>query len=125
MLAKRIYLDDLVQVKKWHEDRGINCPDLSYFPPTGFIIDDIAAGFILYTDSGIALIDGYISNPNCKKSEREKALNLITRALIESAKKKGCNVIKCDTKLDCIKIRATKHGFKSLGVYESFAMEIK
>jgi hypothetical protein len=124
LLARRVVELDFDEIEKWCEARGGRLPDKSLFPRTGFIIDGIAAGFVYFTDSAVAIIDCYLSNPKTDPKTRSDALNEITSSLIKSAQFHKCSVIKCDTKLEAIKKRATDFGFKSVGTYESFILEL-
>ncbi len=99
-------------------------PQKSLFPKNGFIIDGEAAGFIYLTDSPVAIIDCYISNPDTDSKTRSDALNAITISLIKCARFHRYKIVKCDTKLEAIKKRAVDSGFKPIGLHESFAMEI-
>ena len=124
MLARRVVELDFDELSRWVEVRGGSLPDRDLFPPTGFIVDGVAAGFIYFTNSLVAIIDCYLSNPFTDKELRDKALDLITVELIKYAKTHRCKLLKCDTKLEVIKHRALKHGFKALGAYENFSMEL-
>lgn len=115
---------DFDEISKWCEARGHKMPDRSLFPRTGFIIDGTAVGFLYFTDSAVAIIDCYISNPDADSKTRSDALDAITVALTQCARFHKCKVIKCDTKLEAIKQRALRHGFKMLGAHDSFAMEL-
>ena len=119
--ARRVLSTDFVDLATWCSERGKTIPDESLFPRTGFIIDGIAAGFIYFTDSAVAIIDCYISNPNTESKTRSNALNAITDALITCAKFNRCKLIKCDTKIEAVKRRALEFGFKPTGAHESFA----
>lgn len=99
-------------------------PALDLFPKVGFIVDQVAAGFIYYTDSKVAIIDNYITNPRSDADERDEALNLITQELIGNAAFHGCTLVKCDTVLDIVKKRAMTFGFKSIGHFESFIKKL-
>lgn len=123
LLARRVTSRDFVDICFWFCARGLNPPDESLFAPTGFIVDNIAAGFVYFTDAPIAIIDGYISNPNVDSKTRSNALDEITKALIKAASERQKHVIKCDSKLEAIKQRASKHGFKYSGSYASFRLE--
>lgn len=124
VLVRRVVDLDFDEVGKWVEVRGGSLPNRDLFPPTGFIVDGIACGFIYFTNSSVCILDCYLSNPFTDKELRDEALNLITTELIKYAKSHGCKLLKCDTKLDVIKKRALKHGFKPLGAYENFSMEL-
>jgi hypothetical protein len=115
---------DFDQIARWFEARGTKMPPRSLFPRSGFIIDDVAAGFLYFTDSTVAIIDSYVSNPLSEPKTRSDALDAITLALIGFARFHGVKLVKCDTKLEVIKTRALGHGFKATGSYESFALEL-
>lgn len=125
VLVRRVVDLDFDEISKWAEARSLDMPDKKYFPKTGFIVNGIAAGFIYYTDSPIAIIDCYLSNPGSLKEDRDKALDLITEELIKNAVFHKCLMIKCDTGLESIKKRALKFGFNSVDKnFESFMLEI-
>lgn len=115
---------DFDDIRTWFEARDSQMPERSLFPRIGFIISGIAAGFIYFTDSDVAIIDGYISNPNTDSKTRSDALNEITQSLIKYAQFQKIKLIKCDTQLEAIKRRALDFGFKHLGTYESFSLEL-
>lgn len=124
MLARRIVDLDFDAISIWFENRLLPIPDRSLFPPTGFIVDGIAAGFLYFTDSRIGIIDCYISNPHTEAKTRSDALDMITDALIAKAKAHGCRLVKCDSKIEATKKRAISSGFKPIGSYEAFVMTI-
>lgn len=124
MLARRFLELDFDEVEKWFVRRNQPMPDKSLFPKVGFIVDGIAAGFIYFTDSFVAIIDCYISNSDSDSKMRSDALDIITKSLINMARFHKCKVIKCDTQLESVKQRALQHGFKSLGTYESFSINL-
>lgn len=124
MLVRRILELDFDEIEKWFRAREMPVPERSLFPKIGFIVDNIAAGFIYFTDSSVAIIDCYISNPKSDKRNRDEALRAITGALITTAKFHKVKLLKCDTSLDAVKIRAEASGFKRIGAFDSFTMEI-
>lgn len=115
---------DFKDISNWFSWRKQLIPSRSIFPANGFIVDNIAAGFVYFTDSQIAIIDCYVSNPESDAKTRDIALDKITDALILCAVASGHNIIKCDTQKEAIKIRAKKHGFRPIGSYESFILEL-
>jgi len=124
VLARRVAELDFDEIGKWFEVRGKKMPDTRFFPKVGFIVPDIACGFLYYTDSAIGIIDCYMSNPASDPEKRNDALNQITDKLIENAVFHKCRMIKCDTQLDVISKRAKTFGFKSVGFFESFILEL-
>lgn len=124
MWVRAVNENDFKDISYWACQRGIALEPSSFFPKHGFIVQAVAAGFIYLTDSNLAIIDCYVANPRSEKSVRNEALDLITRELIKTAKELGYTIIKCDTQIDAVKERAKHHGFKSIGMFESFSMEI-
>lgn len=124
MLARYVLPGDFDQICKWYMARGQTLPPKSLFPQIGIIVDDIAAGFLVRTDTSAAIIDGYISNPETDAKMRSDALDDITKSLMECAKFSGVRHLKFDSKSEAIKKRALSHGFSSGGVHEVFTLEI-
>lgn len=124
MLVSRVLELDFDEIERWFEAHDMTMPHKSLFPPTGFIVRGIAAGFIYFTDSPLAIIDDYISNPTSDLKTRSDALNMITEHLLEIAKRRGCAVVKCDSKIEVIKKRAEALGFTPVGSFDSFVMKI-
>lgn len=124
-MSARLVIDlDFDELGRWYLARWGSVPHKSLFPPIGFIVEGIAAGFLYLTDSSIAIIDGYISNPETDSKTRSDALNAITEALIGFAKSHGVKRLKCDSQSEAIKKRALSHGFTLVGVYDSFTLEL-
>lgn len=124
MVPRRVLDLDFDEIEKWFEARDMHMPPKSLFPKTGFIVEGVAAGFIYFTDSKVAILDCYISNKDADKQLRADAINRITYVLIKLADFHHCKLVKCDTKIGTIKEWAYKYKFKSTGIYESFVLEI-
>jgi hypothetical protein len=121
----RYFLDtDFDQISKWYVARGKKLPDKSLYPYIGIIVDDVAAGFLVKTETSLGIIDGYISNPESNPKVRSAALNDITEGLIDCAKLIGIRYLKCESQSEAIKKRAIDNGFKSAGMFELFGLEI-
>lgn len=123
-MVRQIEDHDLDQIEVWFAARGVSMPELWAFPKTGYIIPGVAAGFLFLTDTPVAIVDCYIASPYADSDKRNDALDIITHALIASARSNGCKIIKCDSAIEAIKNRAIRLGFKSTGSYESFKMEL-
>ena len=93
-------------------------------PPSGFIVDDVAAGFLTLTNNYVGILDFYISNPFSSSRERNQALDFITKELIEFAKVMGCKMITCSSQVNSIQSRALKHGFKKDGDFIFYSRSV-
>lgn len=122
--ARMFYPEDYVQLEKWGYNRDVKAPPLDLLPSTGFIIDDVACGFVYLTNSAIGILEGFITNPEADKNDRNEALDSITLKLIELAGINGCTVLKCETKVDAIVKRANKFGFTELVGFKTFIKEL-
>lgn len=94
-----------------------------YLPASGFIVDGVAVGFVLFTNSAIGILDYFISNPEVEFSERSEAISKITESLLILAKTSGCKAIKCETQSLSIELKAKHFGFKETGLFKSFFKE--
>ena len=115
---------DYSQLAKWCNHRDVVAPPKDLLSSVGFIVDDVACGFIYLTNSSVAILDCFISCPHSDKKIRDKALNLITIELTAYAKNSGCRLIKCDSKIREVINRAYDHGFKEIGQFTSLVKEI-
>lgn len=112
----RVYEEaDFDQISGWYTDRSLPTPKRTQIPKTGFIVDDVAAGFVYMTDSSVCILDSFISNPESEDTERDTALNDITMHLIGYAKACGCDLAICSTGSPAVGVRAENFGFKKLG----------
>ena len=122
--ARMFYPMDYVQVERWGYNRDVKAPPLALLPSTGFIVDDVACGFVYLTNSAIGILEGFIANPDADKNDRSEALDSITLKLMELAEINGCKVLKCETKLDAIVNRAKDFGFKELVGFKTLIKEL-
>ena len=122
--VRRYFGNDYEQVKSWFLARKMVPPPEDLLPKNGVIMDGIAAGFLYLTDSSVAIIDGYISNKDSVKHERDQAIDKLTLELISIAKAKGFKIIKADTMIKSVGNRAALHGFIELGWHNSYVKEL-
>lgn len=113
---------DFEEILGWLEKRGLPKAPLWTFSTKGFITPGVAVGFLYLTNSSIAYIDCYISNPEAKLEDRKKAFDRITDRILSTAKN-GHNVklICCNTKVSYIEKLAESFGFKYDGKVASYA----
>lgn len=116
--------EDYNQLEEWGNNRDVSPPQLELLPTTGFIVDDVACGFLYLTNSAVGFLEAFMANPKADKNNRSEALNSITLKLIELAEVNQCKVLKCDTKIDAIVNRAKSFGFTELVGFKTFVKEL-
>ncbi len=122
--VRRVEPSDIKEIQMWFQMWGLTAPHKDRFSDLGFIVPDVAAGFLYLTNSGVAIIDAYICNPGAHKRIRDEALDAITYRILEAAEGAGVQYLKGDTNFRTILRRAQKFGFKVVGQYASFAKEL-
>lgn len=116
--------DDYPILQGWFQKRGMKAPPYSYLPKVGFIDDFYAAGFLIQTDTPIAVIDFIISNQSSNVAERADAVASVVSRLMAEAKRRGFKAIHCTTKFRSIGRLAKSFGFYPTGELNSYYREI-
>lgn len=112
---------DIIEIQSWFQKRGFPIPENWFFPSEGLMIPEIAAGFLYLTNSGVAYIDGYISNPDSKVMDRMQAFRKITEGLLWMSKNiYDVKMLCCNTKHNSIRRMALSFGFTDTGSHMSF-----
>lgn len=95
------------------------------FSNEGFIVPGVAAGFLYLTNSSIAYIDFYITNPDAGVRDRMRAVHKITETIIGSAKvNHDVKMLYCNSKIRSIQNLAKYFEFKSLGKHAVFCKNL-
>lgn len=115
--------DDYPEILYWHSKQGTNPVPLEDLPSFGLIEPGVAAGFVVLTDARYGILEFYISNPDSRSVDRDKALDAITVGLIDYGKKFGIKYFKCDTNIQSVGLRAIKHGFAFMGKQAFYFMK--
>jgi hypothetical protein len=121
----RFYQDkDFKEISHWCSLRDRPAPEEWALPDSGFIVDGVACGFLVMTNTKIGILDFYISNPHADKEARREALEEITNELIEAAKEVGIRSIVFSTQFESIRQLGHFFGFTSDGEYSYFTKEL-
>jgi hypothetical protein len=120
MRLKKFRPENLEEVNVWHSLRKMGALRKDMVPNIGYYVPGIAAGFIYRTDSCMAFLDGFISNPLTDKAEREIALDKITEALLDSADRLGYHIVLAMTQNDKIRERCKKYKFVPKGEHSLY-----
>lgn len=116
--------EDYQMISSWCGARDLAPPPEWSIPQTGILLEDVAAGFLIYTSNSCGILDFYISNPLADRRERTRAFDAITKRLMYIAKESGIKVLLANTKHQAIKKLAQKHGFDLLGDFTHFKKEL-
>jgi hypothetical protein len=118
---KRVSDSDLPEILHWFKKRNLVIPPKWLFSDEGFIVPRVAAGFLYLTNSGIARMDCFISNPDVSKADRADALEAIANRILYVARHEHkVKMISCDTKIKSIQTLAESLGFKISGEHVGF-----
>lgn len=115
---------DYAQIAGWFRARGMEPPRRGDFPSFGLIEEGIGAGFLMVTDTPLAIIDFFITNPDAARRRRHAAMDAITEGLLRQAKHLGFRAVKGDSKFVVIKNLAKRCGFQEAGNYSCFIKEL-
>jgi hypothetical protein len=121
-MIRKFQSEDVCEVDTWHEQHGMR--PIQAPPRVGFIVPGVAAGFLYQTDSDVALLEGYVTNPKASSTERHQALDGITQKLLESAADLGFRTVWAITKDAGISLRAQKHKMTRLGSFTVLVKEL-
>lgn len=122
-MARRFKPDDLVEINTWYEGRGIGPLQSRHLPDFGWIEPGVAAGFLYQTDApAIAMLEGYVTRPRAGLKRVSRAIDEITAALLEEAKRRGVTQVVAICAARGIERRAHQFGMRTIGV---FAMAAK
>jgi hypothetical protein len=112
--------EDYQQIKEWFQKRNMGYPSPKSLPKIGFIVDGLASGFLIQTDTCIAVIDFLISDPESELSKRRLALDQISESLLSAALRLGYSGVKCTTIYEPVAKRAKDYGFAEIGLFRTF-----
>jgi hypothetical protein len=111
---RKIGSKDFPLIVSWYKGHKQAVPDPRALSNTGFIVDNRVAGWVLLTNSNIALIEGIISDPNSIPSLRRESLNKLVGFLIDFCLAAGYTQIIGITKNPRIDLLGKRYGFKTL-----------
>lgn len=123
-VIRSYYRADLSDLQDWLELRGLPRAEAHWFPSIGFIAPGLAVGFLFQTDSSLAFLDNYISNPTADSFRVGRAVSKITDRLLAKAEQLGFDYVKCATDKGSVKKMALRKGFKNVGEHTCFFKEI-
>lgn len=113
---------DLERVQGWAAARGVDLRPYD-LPRTGFVTD-AAAGWLYRTDSGVAFLETFITNPAAPARERHRDIDEIGLALIETARLLGAKRLVSMTTHRSIGRMMVRRGFTYTGPMHVLRLEV-
>ena len=115
---------DLSEVNSWCRARGIAELSLDAIPKNGLFEPMTGVGWLYLTDSSIAFIDGFVSNPGMESRLRGVAMASIGEGLLEKAKALRVRHVIVTTQHANIARWALEHGFAQHGLHSMLTKEV-
>jgi len=115
---------DLDEMNRWYTQRGEPAIKVEMLPRLGFLVPGVAAGFLYQTDSSMALVEGFVSNPEALLCKRVKALHLILEGLTSAARGFGFKLVVGSSKRTGPVSLTLRQGFRRIGSYEMVVKEV-
>lgn len=114
---RRFEKEDLADANEWRIARGLQPWPESVLPAFGLFVEEVAAGFIYVTDSDMALLEGYVTNPDASPEARNQALDEVTDGLLARCKALGMKRVVAFARDSSIVNRAISKGLHNKGPY--------
>ena len=107
----------------WASARGVELRD-DIIPRIGFVSDDAAIGWLYQTDSGLGLLETFVTNPEATPKARHAAVDEVGVALIEEAKHLGITRLVTMTSHRSIGRMCLRRGFSYSGPMHVLRLEV-
>ena len=124
MMQPRLFSakSDMAELNKWHQGHGLGSIRAGALPQVGLVVPGVAAGFLYSTDSDLAFLDGYTTNPRATLRARSKAIDVITNGLVQFAHDVGFRQVLAYCKPSTARRAFKRHGF---AILDSHVLAVK
>ena len=112
MAVEPIGPEDLPEIATWRSGGVMPWEQL---PPVGFMVRGVAAGWLIQTDTAMALLEHFVSNPGVPILARSDALESICIALVHEARGLGFSHVVVLPSDRSIERRVLRLGFQVAG----------
>ena len=116
--------EDFDEINGWRKSRHVAVVPYDFYPRNGLIDPNVAAGFLILTNTGVALLDHFVTNPEAHQKDRRRSILAIAIELEAVAKQMGYRYVLALTKHKGIGHTCIEDGFESLGDCMMFGKEI-
>jgi hypothetical protein len=117
---------DLQQLRGWMEKWQMTTLPDWWYPEDNYMIDGIIFASYYKTNSKLAYLENIVSNPDCIKEDRYKAVELISKHIFKQAKEDGFNLVCGWTNNKSIIKNCNQHGMHaSKPEYSVLIMDVR
>ena len=124
MIVRSTTFTDFLTIDEWRKNRNVSVLSRDLYPAQGLIVPNVAAGFLTLTDSSVALMENFVSNPGAPREERREAIKEIGLRLEIKARDLGFKKLVAITAHNAISDACEELGYQYLGVQMMFGKEI-
>lgn len=118
--------EDMDTINGWYEAHGM--PTVDFVPPTGYVAFDdlssVAAGFLIHTDSKLAIFEGLVTNKARSSDDRNLALGILFDTLESDVRRSGARKLIFWYNDADVSRRAEQKGARLLGTFRICGKEI-
>lgn len=102
---------DYPKISAWCRDYGLHL-EKEDLGKVGFIVDDLAAVWLLTTNSNTVFAEPLIGNPNADPKDRSEALDMLSETIAEYSRSLGAKYLKAYTSNPAVIKRCLSQDFK-------------
>lgn len=110
---REFHLDDLDHINAWYAARSWPALAPAQVKMRGFIVPNVAVGFLMQTDAGVAYLENFCSNPAASPKYVARAIDQITAELFALAISLGIEAVAAFTLLPSIEKRGKRLGMNA------------
>ena len=117
---------DGVDMNVWRVAQGAEPLPPDLVPATALLVPGVACGFLVRTDGGFAMLEGFATNPAASPEARAEALAALIDALLARAARLGFTRVVVSTPHASLAARCREWpGARSAGLHEAFALDLR
>jgi hypothetical protein len=115
---------DFEVIAEWRKERGAPPLGQWFYPKYGLIQAELAAGWLMRTDSNTAILEHWITNPKADVADRTWAMFAIASALERKAVTEGFTYVITISTVEGLNEACKRAGFKELGAAMMLGKEL-
>jgi hypothetical protein len=115
---------DLEDIGAWYVAHGLKAPPRELLPANGLVVPGVAAGFLYSTDSGLGLLEGFVTNPAASARARAEAVDAIADELEAVAGRLKMTQLIALVSSKGVERLAKRRGWKLAGNYPLVTQEV-